>query len=67
MEKVGKTGSEITKNVDELVRQFRTIPDDLLYDETYMERFDLEKIGLKAFFKVYDLGIEKRSKLLVVS
>ncbi|KEZ89829.1 MULTISPECIES: hypothetical protein [Lacrimispora] len=92
MEKVGKTGSKITKNVDELVRQFRTIPDDLLYDETYMERFVLEKIGLnneslgelapelapyygtgiylaepKAVFKVYDLGIEKRSELLVVS
>jgi hypothetical protein len=31
MEKVGKTGSEITKNVDELVRLFLTIPDDWLY------------------------------------
>ncbi|OJV42828.1 MAG: hypothetical protein BGO29_06375 [Bacteroidales bacterium 36-12] len=36
----------IVSNVDRFVEQFRLIPDDLIYDEVYMERFVIEKIGL---------------------
>jgi hypothetical protein len=38
--------AKIVSNVDSFVEQFRSIPDDLIYDETYMETFIIEKIGL---------------------
>jgi len=38
--------SEIIKNVDEFVREFHAIPDTLLYNESYMEQFVLNNIGL---------------------
>jgi hypothetical protein len=43
---VRKHFSKIVSNVDAFVEQFRSIPDDLIYDENYMEKFTLEKIGL---------------------
>jgi cephalosporin hydroxylase len=33
-------------NVDTFAEQFRSIPDNLIYDENYMEKFIIEKIGL---------------------
>jgi hypothetical protein len=33
-------------NVDAFVKEFRSIPEDRLLDEAYMERFIIEKIGL---------------------
>ena len=38
--------SEIASNVDAFAAAFRAVPNDMLYDETYMERFVCEKIGL---------------------
>jgi hypothetical protein len=37
---------KIVSNVDTFVEQFRSIPDDLIHDETYLEQFIIEKIGL---------------------
>lgn len=45
-EKVREHFSGITSNVDMFVEHFRSIPDNLLYDEKYMEKFTIEKIGL---------------------
>jgi hypothetical protein len=33
-------------NVDAFIEEFRLIPDNLLYDETFVEKFIIEKIGL---------------------
>jgi hypothetical protein len=38
--------SKIMANVDMFVEQFRSLSEDLLYDEKYMEKFTVEKIGL---------------------
>jgi predicted O-methyltransferase YrrM len=38
--------AKIVSNVDAFVEQFRSIPDDLIHDETYLEKFIIEKIGL---------------------
>jgi hypothetical protein len=37
---------KIAANVDRFVEQFRSLSDDLLFDENYMEKFTVEKIGL---------------------
>jgi hypothetical protein len=44
--KVREYFSRIAVNVDIFIDQFRSISDDLLYDEKYMEKFTIEKIGL---------------------
>jgi hypothetical protein len=38
--------SEKRLNVDNFLKEFCLIPDDLLYDETFIEKFIIEKIGL---------------------
>ena len=38
--------SKIASNVDVFVERFRAVPDDLLFDEKYMEKFVLENVGL---------------------
>jgi hypothetical protein len=35
---------KIVSNVDSFIDQFRSIPDNLIYDETFMEQFIIEKI-----------------------
>ena len=45
-QKVRAYFSEIVSNVDAFVSAFRAVPDSLLYDEAYMERFVLENVGL---------------------
>jgi hypothetical protein len=42
--------SQIVSNVDAFVEAFRAIPDDLIYDEVYLEKFILEKAGLNNEF-----------------
>lgn len=41
-----KLFANLTSNVDSFVREFRAIPDDLILDESYMEKFVIEKTGL---------------------
>ena len=38
--------TKLVSNVDMFVEEFRSIPDDFLYNEMYMEKFIIEKIGL---------------------
>jgi hypothetical protein len=38
--------SDLKENVNEFVRAFREIPDDLIYNELFMEKFITEKAGL---------------------
>jgi cephalosporin hydroxylase len=38
--------SQIASNVDTFVERFRAIPDDLICDEKYLEKFILENVGL---------------------
>jgi cephalosporin hydroxylase len=41
-----KMFSKSISNVDNFVEEFRAIPDDLIVDESYMEKFIIEKVGL---------------------
>jgi cephalosporin hydroxylase len=38
--------AKLASNVDDFIKEFRAIPDDLILDESYMEKFVIEKIGL---------------------
>jgi hypothetical protein len=37
---------KIVSNVDIIVEKIRSIPDNLMYDEAFMEKFIIEKVGL---------------------
>jgi hypothetical protein len=37
---------KIASNVDTFVEKFRSMPDDLVYDESYLEKFIIEEVGL---------------------
>jgi hypothetical protein len=38
--------SKLVSNVDTFVKEFRSLPEDLIYDEFFMEKFIYEKVGL---------------------